>query len=774
MEGGIKIMIMEASGYEGKWEKRWHPLRQEWVVYAAHRNHRPWSFERRGQAAQAPAYDPGCYLCPGNPRVSGKQNPHYPHVYIFENDHPVVGLHAPALPPYEDHDGVYKKGEARGIAKVVCYDPRHNVTLTDMEVQDIAAVFMALREEMKFFMTHPDIRSVLIFENKGEIVGVSNPHPHCQIYATDFVFNVVGKELKAMEDHHRETGRNIFEDIIRAEQKDQVRVIAENAHAIAFIPFFARFAYETYIFPKRRHATLVTMTDEELTGLAAVYQEVTRKFDGLFSMPFPYIMAFDQAPVDGGDYAGYHMHLNICPPLRQPGLQKFLAGPETGADTFMADTMPEEKAAELNRVELRRVEKFEGVSPGRLDVMGGIADYSGSLLLQMPIAEETRVTLTFTDSGRMVVETDADVSQPYCEVELAALKGLDLNAFGQYIKALPGGEWAVYVLGCFRVLEETMGLQARGARISVHSRVPAGKGVSSSAAIEVATMQAIRKAYGLHIDPLDLSLWAQRVENLIVGAACGLMDQLSVNLGKKDHLLPIICQPYTVFNPIPIPPGIRFVGLDSGVRHAVSGASYGDVRTAAFMGYVMAMTGAGLDPIACSYHGYLANIPLDEFERTFARLIPERITGAEYLDRFRIHIDPVTTVIPEKTYHTLACARHPVEENHRIRRFMEIMTNAGNMEEAGRLMLASHRGYQQVGLGEAVTDQIVALVEELGLGKGIAGARISGGGSGGTVTMMLTSEQGYAQMQEIRRQVEASTGKALTVFEGSSDGAHYR
>lgn len=143
------------GGYQGKWEKRWHPLRQEWVVYAAHRNNRPWSFDRKNHSREAPTFDPGCYLCPGNHRISGQQNPDYKQVYIFENDHPVVGMQAPALPAYHDHHGFYRKGEAKGIAKVVCYDPRHNVTLTDMDVKDIAAVFRALRDEMIFFSSIP-------------------------------------------------------------------------------------------------------------------------------------------------------------------------------------------------------------------------------------------------------------------------------------------------------------------------------------------------------------------------------------------------------------------------------------------------------------------------------------------------------------------------------------------------------------------------------------------------------------------------------------------
>ena len=345
---------MQESVPYGNWEKRWHPLRREWVVYAAHRNSRPWSFDKKESVIDAPEYDPGCYLCPRNKRISGKQNPDYADVFIFENDHPVVGLNSPLIPGefQSMHDDLYRKSKAGGIAKVVCYDPRHNVTLNDISVDQVATVYKALRDEMVFFNDHPAIKSVLIFENKGEIVGVSNPHPHCQIYAVDFTINVVNKELDAAAAYQKEKGRNVFSDIIEAERRDDVRIIAENKGAISFIPYFARFAYETYVFPKKRHATLVTMTDEELYDLAEVFQETAKKFDANFNSSFPYILAFAQAPVDGNEYPDYHMHLIICPPLRQPGIMKYLAGPETGADTFMADTMPEEKAAELRRIKL--------------------------------------------------------------------------------------------------------------------------------------------------------------------------------------------------------------------------------------------------------------------------------------------------------------------------------------------------------------------------------------------------------------------------------------
>lgn len=415
-----------------------------------------------------------------------------------------------------------------------------------------------------------------------------------------------------------------------------------------------------------------------------------------------------------------------------------------------------------------------GVSPGRLDVMGGIADYSGSLLLQMPIAEETRVSLLPASDGLFVASTDSVVPHEQFSIALQELLDLPLREYGDQVRNKPGGDWAVYVLGCFKVLEQAIGFKWNGARVMVTSTVPAGKGVSSSAAIEVATMHAIQRAYHLTIPPLNLALLSQQVENQVVGAACGLMDQLSVNFGKKDHLLPLVCRPCSVFEPIPIPKGIRFIGLDSGVRHAVSGASYGDVRTAAFMGFVIAMQEAGIDPAHSPYQGYLANIPLVEFQEKFVDLIPVQISGRDFLDRYHNHLDSATTVDPDRIYYPRAAASHPVQEHHRIQEFLRILQQGGDPEEAGRLMLASHAGYQNVGLGEAVTDRIVDLVRARGIGHGIAGARISGGGSGGTVTMMLTSEEGYAVMQWIRHQLETETGKSLKIFEGSSDGAHHR
>lgn len=339
-----------SNSFENKWEKRWHPLREEWVVYSAHRNSRPWQGADLIKPAIGPSYDPTCYLCPGNKRVHGHSNPPYKSVFIFDNDHPVVGVNAPEVT--QPSNALYKKAKATGRAKVVCYDPRHNVTLSQMSVEKVTEVFEAFQRETAALKNDPAIRSVLIFENKGEAVGVSNPHPHCQIYATDFPLKLVEQQIRVADAYYQETGKNIFAQIIENEKRDDIRIIAENKNAIAFIPFFARYAYEVMIFPKAPHQNLITLNKEEVRDLTAVFHEVVRRLDMNFNISFPYVMSAMQAPVDEGDYPQFRMHLWLQPPYRQPGLIKYLAGPEIGAGNFMADTMPEEKAAELRKVDL--------------------------------------------------------------------------------------------------------------------------------------------------------------------------------------------------------------------------------------------------------------------------------------------------------------------------------------------------------------------------------------------------------------------------------------
>lgn len=336
----------KGTGALNRWEQRWHPLREEWVIVSAHRQDRPWIGETvNGRETDLPTYVSDCYLCPGNMRSGGERNPDYKGTFVFDNDHPCVGVDAPTEPPKAV--GIYQTRPATGIARVVCYSPLHNLTLAEMEPKDAVEVMATWQREFRDLGDRPEIDHVLMFENKGEAVGVSNPHPHGQIYATNFVFKTMGNEAKACQRYLEETGRVLFQDILAAEKEDGRRIIYENDTAIAFIPYFGRYAYEVFVIPKATHSNIADLSDAEIVDFTEALQRILIKFDNLWQMSFPYVMPLHQAPTDGGDYRAFHFHIEFHPPLRKPNLLKYLAGPEIGGGNFLSDTVPEEKAAEL-------------------------------------------------------------------------------------------------------------------------------------------------------------------------------------------------------------------------------------------------------------------------------------------------------------------------------------------------------------------------------------------------------------------------------------------
>ena len=328
------------------WEERWHPLREEWVIVAAHRQNRPWSGGTVEHAeAAGPAYVPDCYLCPGNLRVGGRRNADYATTFVFDNDLPCVSPDAPrdVAPPA----GLYRARPADGVARVGCYSPNHSLTLAELGAAQVDELISVWQAQYREIGARPEVNHVLIFENKGEAVGVSNPHPHCQIYATNFVFKYIETEARVSARHLAETGRVLFQEILAAEREDGRRVVYENERAVAFVPYFARYAYEVYVAPKETRPSVAALTDAERRDFAEALRQVLVRFDNLWRIPFPYVMPLHQAPTDGGDHPGFHFHIEFHPPLRRPNLLKYLAGPEIGGGNFLSDTSPEEKAAEL-------------------------------------------------------------------------------------------------------------------------------------------------------------------------------------------------------------------------------------------------------------------------------------------------------------------------------------------------------------------------------------------------------------------------------------------
>jgi len=327
-----------------QWEMRWHPLRREWVGFAAHRDNRPWNGAKVAAPEAPPSHDPTCYLCPGNTRNTGYVNPNYAGTFVFDNDFPSFGMDAPLE---TTGHGFYQSTPARGRCRVVCFHPRHDLTLAEMQVADIRRVVETWQDEYRVLSRNPEINHVLIFENKGKVVGVSNPHPHGQIYATNFMLPVTARELSACSEYYAKHGSTLMERIIEQEIEDQLRIIAENDTMVAFVPYFARYAHETYIAPRRAVQSVADLTPEESDDFASILKTMLVKFDNLFEMSFPYVMAFHQAPTDGRAYPEFHFHVEFHPPLRMPGVLKYLAGAETGGGVFLNDTSPEEKAREF-------------------------------------------------------------------------------------------------------------------------------------------------------------------------------------------------------------------------------------------------------------------------------------------------------------------------------------------------------------------------------------------------------------------------------------------
>jgi len=433
---------------------------------------------------------------------------------------------------------------------------------------------------------------------------------------------------------------------------------------------------------------------------------------------------------------------------------------------------------------------FVARAPGRLDVMGGIADYSGALVLQWPIREATRVALLPWRERRLsITSLGRDGVERQCDVPLDLIA--DAHRPDDEVRAWFAGDaarhWAAYVAGVFHVLSREHGVHfPTGAAILIESDVPEGKGVSSSAAIEAATMETVCAAWRVPIEPKMRAVRCQQVENLIVGAPCGVMDQMAAICGEAGSLMALLCQPAEFQGSVRLPDGLGVWGIDSGIRHAVIGADYGAVRIGAFMGYrvLAALAGLRVTPGQRDGHvqvddprwgGYLANVGGEAFRR-FEPHIPEALDGHAFLARYDGTTDIVTSVDPVRRYAVRTPTAHPIYEHERVTewagRLTASMSAAAPLDAArlGALMYESHASYSACGLGSDGTDRLVSLARAAGSARGIHGAKITGGGSGGTVALLADASAGDT-VRAIAREYARDTGRDTHVFEGTSPGA---
>ncbi len=380
-----------------------------------------------------------------------------------------------------------------------------------------------------------------------------------------------------------------------------------------------------------------------------------------------------------------------------------------------------------------------GEAPGRLDVLGGVADYSGALVLQMPIARRTRVTITTTATRSLALHSaqEGTFEIPLSRLRRTACGKCGLETVRAFFAAEAVPAWARYVLGCLVLHARAFRWwPTTGLDLHIDSGVPASMGVSSSAALEVATLRALVAFTGHTYAGTALARTAQRAENEIVGAPCGLMDQLASAHGVRGSLLPILCRPDQLATPVRLPSGWIVVGWPSGVKHAVAASPYATARAAAFMGKRLAEAALGR-PLA-----HATSLHPSELRAFSSQQLPAQMRGADFLAHFGPPDDPLSVVDPARRYPVRAALTFPVEEHLRTTTAAALLRARAPeaAEILGEFMAQSHAGYSAMGLGSPETDRMVRAVRELGLDRGFAGARVSGGGCGGTVVVLLRRE----------------------------------
>ncbi|RME16214.1 MAG: UDP-glucose--hexose-1-phosphate uridylyltransferase [Alphaproteobacteria bacterium] len=310
--------------------RRFNPLTGEWVLVSPHRAKRPWQGQVEKTAApEKPAHDPACYLCPGNARVTGAPNPDYRGPYVFDNDFPAL---LPDTPKGSEGDGrLFRAETVRGTARVICFSERHDLTLPELSVPQIRAVVDLWAEQLDELGKTYDW--VAIFENKGAAMGCSNPHPHGQIWASDFIPNEVAREDARQRAFLAEHGENLLLAYGAREAEAGVRVVVESAHWLAVVPYWAVWPFETLVLPRRHVLRLTDLTGDERDGLADLLKRLTTAYDNLFETEFPYTMGWHGAPMGAGDHEHWQLHAHFYPPLlRSATVRKFMVGYEMLAE----------------------------------------------------------------------------------------------------------------------------------------------------------------------------------------------------------------------------------------------------------------------------------------------------------------------------------------------------------------------------------------------------------------------------------------------------------
>jgi len=330
--------------------KRWNPLLEEWLLVSPHRTKRPWSGKiEEVSEEQKPEYAPDCYLCPGNKRAGGATNPDFENTFVFAND--FSAMHTD-VPPSEAIDtgnkGLLVGKPERGICRVIVFSPRHDLTIPEMDLKTVRGIVDLWTGQYRDMGSIDYINHVMIFENKGEIMGCSNPHPHGQIWANETIPTIPAKKLASQKRYFEKNGSCLLCDYIKIEKEQKERILFENDSFIALVPYWAVWPFEAMLLPKEHIPSLLDINEAISDDLASSLVKLTTKFDNIFKTSFPYSMGIHQSPTDDKNHPECHLHLSFFPPLlRSATIKKFLVGFELNAEP-QRDISPE-VAAEIIR-----------------------------------------------------------------------------------------------------------------------------------------------------------------------------------------------------------------------------------------------------------------------------------------------------------------------------------------------------------------------------------------------------------------------------------------
>ncbi len=329
--------------------RRFNPLNGQWILVSPHRTERPWQGQKEAPASDGlPPYDPKCYLCPGNERAGGIRNPQYSGVFVFDNDYAALQPDIPAGDSREK--GLLVAESESGRCRVVCFSPRHDLTLARMAVPDIRCVVDTWAEEFSALSSQPHIQSVQIFENRGAMMGCSNPHPHGPIWANQSVPDYLAQEITCFQQHWTNNKSGLLDDYLAIELEKNERIVVANDHFVVVVPFWAVWPFETMLLSRRRVPCLPELNDTERNALADILHQVTVRYDNLFETSFPYTMGIHQIPAAQGNGSGFSLHGHFFPPLlRSPVIRKFMVGYEMLAMP-QRDITPESAADRLKQL----------------------------------------------------------------------------------------------------------------------------------------------------------------------------------------------------------------------------------------------------------------------------------------------------------------------------------------------------------------------------------------------------------------------------------------